>query len=251
MAFHPYPWQPSEIQYYNDDLDALRANKRNVYRLTEEPYFSSGRTFGAALNNFNIGRMSARCLCSDDQCNPTYYDDLDEALSALYFQEIFHKNKIEVTYSGEELFQGWRIKMTMQYIMVAERETEDQQPEYVFTDFNEDSARRPKLVASLDIPHIKSPYGEYEYQIQDDAKTGKWSLVAPDDTSTAPDPAAQLKHYRELAGLTKQQLAEAAGISVPAIEKYENGTRRLAGASVDTVIKIARALTVPIESLIG
>lgn len=242
-------WLPETLNYYTDDLDALRANKRNLYRVTEEHYSSFHRTFFDALNNFNIGRMSARCLCSDDQCNPTYYDDLDEALNVLYFQETFHKVNIDVTYSGHDVFQGWRLNMTMEYIMVAERESDDQPDELVFRDWHEDISRRPKLVASFKIPRIISPYGEFEYKIKDDEKNGQWLPVAQDDGSID-DPAARLKYYREYAGLTQQQLAEAAGISVPAIEKYENGTRSLARASVDTVIKIARALGTPLEKLV-
>lgn len=60
----------------------------------------------------------------------------------------------------------------------------------------------------------------------------------------------RLSAIRRAAGITKQQLAEAAGISITAIEKYENGTRRLAGASLDTALKIAKALNVPVEKLI-
>ena len=58
-----------------------------------------------------------------------------------------------------------------------------------------------------------------------------------------------LKAMRESAGLTQQQLADLAGISKVTIEKYENGTRRLAGASLDTALKISKALNVPVEKL--
>lgn len=53
-----------------------------------------------------------------------------------------------------------------------------------------------------------------------------------------------LRHYRCMKGLTQAQLADAAGISVKTLQKYESGERNLHRARNSTVLRIAQVLGV-------
>lgn len=58
-----------------------------------------------------------------------------------------------------------------------------------------------------------------------------------------------LKPLREAAGMSQSQLAAAAGISVRAIQNFEQGRRSVRTASAETVWKLAQALGVTMEEL--
>jgi transcriptional regulator with XRE-family HTH domain len=49
---------------------------------------------------------------------------------------------------------------------------------------------------------------------------------------------SRLKHFRVQAGLTQEQLAEAEGITFQQIQKYENGTNRIAASRLYSFTKI-------------
>lgn len=60
--------------------------------------------------------------------------------------------------------------------------------------------------------------------------------------------AENLRKRRKALGLTQEQLAEKAGLSVVFISLLENGHRTI---SVDSLIKLARVLRVCIEDLVN
>ncbi|MSU57646.1 MAG: XRE family transcriptional regulator [Pedosphaera sp.] len=57
----------------------------------------------------------------------------------------------------------------------------------------------------------------------------------------------RLRSYRQRAELTQEKLAERAGLSVVFISLLENGWRTI---SVDRLIRIAKALKVPVADLL-
>ena len=61
---------------------------------------------------------------------------------------------------------------------------------------------------------------------------------------------SNLQRKRNLCGLTQMQLAEAAGVSVSVIRKYENGERELSKARADTLFKICQTLGCTPEEII-
>lgn len=58
-----------------------------------------------------------------------------------------------------------------------------------------------------------------------------------------------LQHYRQMAALSRKELAEKAGISHRTLQDYEQGRKRLAAASYETVVKVARILEVEPQEL--
>lgn len=58
-----------------------------------------------------------------------------------------------------------------------------------------------------------------------------------------------LAELREQKGLSQSQLAKASGISVRTIQSYEQGARKLSGASYDNLRRLSDALGVTIEQL--
>lgn len=63
-----------------------------------------------------------------------------------------------------------------------------------------------------------------------------------DDTTAGPAGlGARLRHARGLAGQTQDTLAEAVGVSRPAVARFEAGT---SGATLETVWALAQALGV-------
>lgn len=63
--------------------------------------------------------------------------------------------------------------------------------------------------------------------------------------------ANRLKSLRKAAGLTQDELARKSGVVLSALQKYENGSTRLLGARAENVLRIAKALGVTVEDLIG
>lgn len=55
---------------------------------------------------------------------------------------------------------------------------------------------------------------------------------------------------RTARGMTQQQLANAAGLNIRMIQKFESGERSLKTARADTLMAIAGALGVKIEKLL-
>ena len=64
-----------------------------------------------------------------------------------------------------------------------------------------------------------------------------------------PNPTALEKIRRE-SGLSRKKLGEISGVSFRLIEQYEQRYRSINGASVVSVLALAKALNVPIENLI-
>lgn len=77
-----------------------------------------------------------------------------------------------------------------------------------------------------------------------------WGLarkcLTPDEASTIVPQVNRVREYREKRGLTQQQLAEAAGVSVRTISYVESGR----DVKVSTMRDIARALGVQVSTLV-
>ena len=56
---------------------------------------------------------------------------------------------------------------------------------------------------------------------------------------------------RRAAGLTQEELARKAGVTLTTLQKLENGTNKLLRARVDTAIRLAGPLGVTVEGLVG
>ena len=52
-------------------------------------------------------------------------------------------------------------------------------------------------------------------------------------------------------GITQAELAERAGVSLRTLQDYEQGSKDLNRAAAETVVRIARALCVRVEDLVG
>ena len=63
--------------------------------------------------------------------------------------------------------------------------------------------------------------------------------------------ANRLQQYREAAGMTQEQLARKSGVVLGTISKMENGKVNLLKAQSANVLRIAHALGVTVEDLIG
>ena len=61
----------------------------------------------------------------------------------------------------------------------------------------------------------------------------------------------RLKLIRQSRGMTQQQLAAKAGVSVRKLQGYECGKRALDKAAAITVLALARAMKCTVEDLIG
>lgn len=59
-----------------------------------------------------------------------------------------------------------------------------------------------------------------------------------------------LAKLREQKGLPQSELAKASGISVRTIQAYEQGARKLSGASYDTLRKLSDVLGVSVDELV-
>ena len=66
-------------------------------------------------------------------------------------------------------------------------------------------------------------------------------------TKYADNPLVAIRTAR---GLTQQQLANASGLNIRMIQKFESGERSLKTARADTLMAIAGALGVKIEKLL-
>ena len=58
-------------------------------------------------------------------------------------------------------------------------------------------------------------------------------------------------YYRRLRGMTQAQLAELTAVKVGTIQKLESGERSIMKAQLDTILPLARALSVTVEELAG
>lgn len=59
----------------------------------------------------------------------------------------------------------------------------------------------------------------------------------------------RIRKYRKEAGMTSDDLAVGAGLTQPFISRIENG--RVPRVSIETIVKISRALKCPVSVLIG
>lgn len=60
-----------------------------------------------------------------------------------------------------------------------------------------------------------------------------------------------LRDRRMAKNLKQRELAELAGVTLKAIQAYEQGYRSLGGASAEVVLKIAKALDTTVEELLA
>ena len=60
----------------------------------------------------------------------------------------------------------------------------------------------------------------------------------------------RLREARKAAHMTQKQLAEASGVPLQSIQRYEGGFRDIGGASAVQVLKIAKALGTTVEAII-
>lgn len=60
-----------------------------------------------------------------------------------------------------------------------------------------------------------------------------------------------LKHYRQVCGLTKKQLACRSGVKEGLIQKYESGERTLQKGRGDILCKLAKAMGIPVEEFMS
>lgn len=60
-----------------------------------------------------------------------------------------------------------------------------------------------------------------------------------------------IKEMRERRGFSQKQLAEKAGINISQVQKLEAGTIKFENVTVRNGLAIAKALEIPIESLLG
>lgn len=58
-------------------------------------------------------------------------------------------------------------------------------------------------------------------------------------------------HYRRLRGLSQAQLADQTGVKIGTLRKLESGERSIMKAQLDTILPLARALSVTVEELAG
>lgn len=63
-------------------------------------------------------------------------------------------------------------------------------------------------------------------------------------------PDGRLKTLRQMAGMSQGDLAATAGVSVRTIQEFEQGRKDINKAQVDTLLPLAKALNVRIESLV-
>lgn len=61
---------------------------------------------------------------------------------------------------------------------------------------------------------------------------------------------SKLKTYREKAGLSQSQLADASGVNLQMIQKYEMGVKDINKAQAGTLLKLAKTLNCTIEDLL-
>lgn len=61
---------------------------------------------------------------------------------------------------------------------------------------------------------------------------------------------SKLQEKRIAAGLSQSQLAKAAGVAVGVLQHYEQGTRQIDGAKIDTLADLAAALGCKITDIL-
>ena len=61
---------------------------------------------------------------------------------------------------------------------------------------------------------------------------------------------SHLKEKRKEAGMSQAQLAEKSGVNIRMIQHYEQGFKDFDKASVETAVKLAKALKCTVEDLI-
>lgn len=112
-----------------------------------------------------------------------------------------------------------------------------------------------KVKTMRDLWAVLSAAGELmtESQLAQSATEAERALAAGHDSMHDADVylANHLKSLRKAAGLTQDELARKSGVVLSALQKYENGSTRLLGARAENVLRIARALDVTVEELIG
>jgi DNA-binding XRE family transcriptional regulator len=64
------------------------------------------------------------------------------------------------------------------------------------------------------------------------------------------NPANPIAYYRNLRGLTQQQLADNAGLNIRQVQKFEAGVTKTENAQYNTLKALASALGVTIEDIV-
>lgn len=61
----------------------------------------------------------------------------------------------------------------------------------------------------------------------------------------------KLKQIRKMRGLTQRQLAERCNISIKSVQAYEQGTRKLETANINTILKICEVLNCNLTDILN
>lgn len=67
---------------------------------------------------------------------------------------------------------------------------------------------------------------------------------------TTYNPYNKLSELRSKAGLTQQALADAAGVNIRQVQKWESGELDIGKAAAETVVKVAKMLNTTVEDLL-
>lgn len=61
---------------------------------------------------------------------------------------------------------------------------------------------------------------------------------------------SKLQEKRKAAGMSQSQLAKASGVGLQVLQQYEQGTRKIDGARLETLLKFSIALNCSISEII-
>ena len=62
---------------------------------------------------------------------------------------------------------------------------------------------------------------------------------------------SKLQRIRKIRGLTQKQLAEICNISIKSVQAYEQGTRKLEKANINTILKICEVLNCNLTDILN
>ena len=83
--------------------------------------------------------------------------------------------------------------------------------------------------------------------VKDALKQGDEEVVPGEVVYAILDGANPIKVWREYRGMTQQELAETAGISVPYLSQLESGKRK---GSLEVLTRIAKALELSLDDIV-
>jgi DNA-binding XRE family transcriptional regulator len=115
----------------------------------------------------------------------------------------------------------------------------DGRPEWAVIPYEE----YERLLEEAEMLHDVRAYDEAKKAISEGEE-----LVPGEVTYAILDGGNPVRVWREYRGLTQQQLAEAAGISVPYLSQLESGKRR---GSAEVLAAIAKELELSLDDIVG